>query len=115
MKAVVLTRRKQIPHEGEVNVQLRILVVPVCENMMQCTFLVRSAVCACYCTADRVLQRSQKSGGVKGKKASKVVNLTVAEGDGKTRGEDRKINEMRTWRSLLTAILFYRTLNFFKR
>lgn len=53
-----------------------------------------------------VLQLPQKSGGVKGKKGSKV-NLTGAEGDGKTRGEDRKINGMRTWRSSLTVILFY--------
>lgn len=61
----------------------------------------------CYCTADGVPQLPQKSGGVKGKKGSKV-NLTGAEGDGKTRGEDRKINRMRrTWRSLLTVILFY--------
>lgn len=37
---------------------------------------------------------SQKPGGVKGKKRSKV-NLTGAEGDGKTKGEDKKINGMR--------------------
>lgn len=30
----------------EVNVQLGILVVPVCESVMPCTFLARSAVCA---------------------------------------------------------------------
>lgn len=30
----------------EVNVQLAVLVVPVCESVMPCTFLVRSAVCA---------------------------------------------------------------------
>lgn len=99
VKAIVFTRRKQIPQQGEVSVQLRRLVVPVCESMMQGTFLVRSAVCAwtgsikwCCCTADGVLQLSQKSGGVKGKKESKV-NPTGAEGHGKTRGEDGRWNE----------------------
>ena len=109
------TMRKQIPSPWrgilEIDVQLGVLAVPVCKNMIRCTFLVTSTVCTwtgsmklCYCTTDGVLQLSRKSGGGKGKKENKV-NLTGAGGDGKTRGEDRKINRTRTWSCLITVIL----------
>lgn len=46
-------------------------------------------------------------GGVKGKKENEI-NLTGVGGDGKTGGEDGKINRTRTWSSLITVILFCR-------